>query len=244
MKESKSDKESAIYLGSSKLSGAGTTTIPAKVRQKSYMLTEDELNYFLLPNGDILIKNAAKKDLLTLGADYVVREFERILNQEGRVFYFYGNAMPYYGPAIMAAYVQMYQGKFNDGIIELAEGVEPLYKDYANDALTDNYQKSKFRPEDKKLFNELTRYKHNSPADTTASLILMNPMICMHDLKDIPKLLENTNAKIFVLSINNHYESDLESVVEEYIHVRYDENTPITVKKINVKKGTEEELSI
>lgn len=230
---------SEIYLGSSKLSTAGTTTIPAKVRQKAGLLPEDEFDYYITPEGDILIKNTSKKDLLTLGADFVVREFDRILKSDERVFFFYGNAVPYYGPAIMAAYIQFNKGKFNEGVIELTENGDTLYKEFINDELED-WKKRNFRPEDKKFYNELLRYKSNDPT----SLYLINAMTNHHDIADIPKLLKNPDVKVFVLSINNHHESDLKNVVDQYIHIQYDSHHPIVATKIDVKKGLEEKLSL
>lgn len=242
------EKENAIkemnepflqYLGSSKASSAGTTTIPAKVRQKTGMLPEDELHYFINEEGDIVIKNISKRDLINLGTDYVVREFDKILKNDERVFFYYGNAMPYYGPAIMAAYIQFNEGKFNNGMIELTENGEKLYGEFIENKLEDHVRRN-FRPEDRKFYNELLRYKSNE----AASLYIINAMSNSEDIKEIPKILKGSNAKVLVLSINNHYESDLQRVVDKYLHIQYDSRNPIVVSAIDVKKGTQEKLLV
>lgn len=236
------EEKHETYLGTSKLSTAGTTTIPAKVRSKTYMNAEDEISYFINSDGDIIIRNLSKTDLITPGTDYLVRAIDEIISNDHRVIFFGGNKMPYYPPAIMAAYIQITKGEFMGGAIEFTDKVEDTYEKYVNGDTKSFNSLNTLREEDKKLYREIIRYKSNKK-DTAMYLInaISNPS---EIVEEIPRILDNTDAKIIILSINNHHESSLKQVkkLESYIRITYDAYNPLKVEEVDLIKGDIKEL--
>lgn len=236
------DDKQETYLGTSKLSTAGTTTIPAKVRSKAFMKPEDEISYFVNSDGDIIIRNLSRKDLITPGTDYLVKAIDEIISSDYRVIFFSGNSMPYYPPAIMAAYVQITMGEFMGGAIEFTDEVESTYEKYIKGDTQSFNSWTIPHEEDKKLYREVTRYKSN---DKDITMYLINAMSNSSEIsKEVPKILENTNAKIVILSINNHHESSLNQVknLEKYIRITYNAHTPLKVEEVDLIKNKINEI--
>lgn len=63
-------------------------------------------------------------------------------------------------------------------------------------------------------------------------------------MEEIPRILENTDAKIIILSINNHHESSLKQVkkLDSYIRITYDEHNPLKVEEVDLIKDDIKEL--